>query len=42
MHAALAGKTGLSYDPVHPNTAGAGVLAQTAAAALTGKSAKTP
>ncbi len=42
MHAALDGKPELSKDTVHPKTAGAGVMAQTAAAALTGKAASTP
>ncbi|MCE0523421.1 MAG: GDSL-type esterase/lipase family protein [Methylacidiphilales bacterium] len=37
MHAALAGKPELLPDRVHPNDAGAAVMAQTAAAALTGK-----
>jgi lysophospholipase L1-like esterase len=42
MHAALDGQPKLFTDRVHPNTAGAGVMAQTAAEALTGKGAQTP
>lgn len=42
MHAALAGKPELFADRVHPLDAGAAVMAQTAAAALTGKAANTP
>jgi acyl-CoA thioesterase I len=38
MHAALLPHPELFPDRVHPNTAGAGIMAQTAAAALTGKS----
>ena len=38
IHAALAGKPEMQPDHVHPNNAGAGVMAQTIAAALTGKS----
>jgi len=37
MHAPLAGKPELLPDHVHPNVAGAAILAQTAADALTGK-----
>lgn len=37
MNAALKDKPELLPDRVHPNTAGAGVMAETAAAALTGK-----
>jgi len=37
MHAALESKPELLPDHVHPNTAGAGLMAQAAAAALTGK-----
>ncbi len=39
MHAVLDGKPEMSKDNVHPNTAGAGLMAQAAAAALTGKAA---
>ncbi len=39
MHAALLDKPQLLPDRVHPNTAGAGVMAQTVADALTGKAA---
>lgn len=41
MHAALADKPQLIPDRVHPNAAGAGVMARTAYAALTGKTAPT-
>jgi acyl-CoA thioesterase I len=41
MHAALVHKPELLPDRVHPNTAGAGVMAQTAANALTGQTANT-
>jgi len=37
MHAALAGRTELLQDRIHPNSEGAGLLAQAAAQALTGK-----
>jgi lysophospholipase L1-like esterase len=39
MHAALLPTPQLFPDRVHPNTAGAGIMAQTAATALTGKPA---
>ena len=39
MHAALAGKPAFFSDRVHPTEAGDGIMAQSAAAALTGKSA---
>lgn len=42
MHAALVNRPELLPDRVHPNTVGAGVMAQTAATALTGKAAATP
>jgi lysophospholipase L1-like esterase len=42
MHAALAGKPELLPDHVHPNTAGAGIMAQTVADAITGKGTKGP
>jgi lysophospholipase L1-like esterase len=42
IHAALADKPELLPDHVHPNTAGAGVMARTVADALTGKTAKSP
>jgi lysophospholipase L1-like esterase len=41
MHAALVDKPQLLPDRVHPNTVGAGVMAQTVATALTGKTART-
>ena len=37
MHAALAGRPELFPDRIHPNDAGAGIMARTAAMALTGK-----
>ena len=42
MHAALLDKPNLQPDHVHPNTDGAGIMAQTAATALTGTPAATP
>lgn len=40
MHAALAGHPEFQPDHVHPNTAGAGLMAQAAATALTGNAPK--
>jgi lysophospholipase L1-like esterase len=42
IHAALVDKPELLPDHVHPNTAGAGVMARTVADVLTGKAAKSP
>jgi len=42
MHAALLAHPEMQPDRVHPNTAGAGIMAQTVADALTGKAAATP
>ena len=42
MHAALAGHPEMLPDRVHPNNAGADLMAQAAVAALTGKSAPSP